>query len=877
MTSVGSARDVPNGANCLVSNARDSSSYAEAHLDEMELTTSKERDTMHCPRKILSYLLTLLLCCGFAAVAQAEIRVFPEQVQLTGAKARQQLIVQTVVDGELAAQPAEVTWTSDTPDVMTVSAEGVITPVKNGEAKATAKVGDETLAVSVQITGMDQPHAWEFRRHVVPILSKTGCNTGPCHGALAGKGGFRLSLRGYDSATDYFNIVKQDRGRRVEFAEPARSLLLAKPSGSIPHKGGLRLRTDSANYEILADWIANGASPPKSDDPTLTSLEVFPQQVKLLAGQQQQFIVRATYSDGRMEDVTRWTKWTSANETVCQVNDDGVVEVVGPGEGAISIWFSSQIVMARVTVPYQNEVAPDVFAGLKPKNFIDEEINRQLARLNIPPSKQCTDAEFIRRVYLDSMGILPTPEEVRNFIAKSDENKRDALVDAVLERPEFVDYWTYKWSDVLMLNGTLLRPEAVKAYYTWIHDNVEKNTPWDVMVREILTATGGSLDNGATNFYALNQTPEDMTENACQSFLGLSIGCAKCHNHPLEKWTNDQYYAMANLFSRVRAKGWGGESRNGDGKRTLYVVESGELVQPRTGKPQPPTPLDGTPVSFDDTSDRRIHLANWMTSPENPYFAKSITNRIWANFFGIGLVDSEDDLRVSNPASNPELLAASAKFLVDEKFNLKPLMREIMRSQAYQRSSEVLEGNKDESRFYSRYYPRRLMAEVLHDAIVSVTEVPTKFDSIAFPGADKQATDFYPVGTRAIQLYDSAVDSYFLEAFGRNPRNIVCECERSDEPSMVQVLHISNGHTINDKLSSKDGRVAMLLDLHAKGMSLESLTDEVFLTCLSRFPTEEERSQTVAILKESSAEEFRPSVQDLFWALLSSREFLFNH
>ena len=310
-----------------------------------------------------------------------------------------------------------------------------------------------------------------------------------------------------------------------------------------------------------------------------------------------------------------------------------------------------------------------------------------------------------------------------------------------------------------------------------------------------------------------------MTENVCQAFLGLSIGCAKCHNHPLEKWTNDQYYSMASLFARVRAKGWGGEGRSGDGRRTLYVAESGELVQPRTGKPQPPTPLDGQPLAFDDPADRRVSLAKWLTAPENPYFARSITNRVWASFFGVGLVEKVDDMRVSNPASNDALLAAAADYLVKQKFDLKALMKAILQSNAYQRTSRPLPGNQADHRFYSRYYPRRLMAEVLHDAIVQVTQVPTKFDTIAFPGGDVQKTDFYPLGTRAVQLYDSAVENYFLQTFGRNPRRIVCECERSDEPTMVQVLHLSNGITLNEKLQAPGNRLDKLLKLRQEGMS----------------------------------------------------------
>ena len=384
-----------------------------------------------------------------------------------------------------------------------------------------------------------------------------------------------------------------------------------------------------------------------------------------------------------------------------------------------------------------------------------------------------------------------------------------------------------------MLNGALLRPEAVKAYYQWIHHRVEANTPWDQFAREVVTAQGSSFENGATNFYALHQDPETMSENVSQAFLGLSIGCAKCHNHPLEKWTNDQYYAMANMFSRVRAKGWGGDSRSGDGKRTLFVVSKGELTQPLTGKPQPPTPLDGEPLAFDAPDDRRVHLAAWLTAPENPYFARSIANRVWANFFGVGLVESVDDMRDSNPASNEELLSATADFVVSNKFDLKTLMRAILQSHTYQRSSHPLAENQDEHRFYSRYYPRRLMAEVMLDAISQVTDVPTDFTEIAYPGADKQKTDFYPKGTRALQLYDSAVASYFLETFGRNERQITCECERSDEPSMVQVLHISNGDTLNSKLQAKEGRVEKLLGSDSPNYAI---VEQTYLMSVARYP-----------------------------------------
>ncbi len=696
---------------------------------------------------------------------------------------------------------------------------------------------------------------------------------------LAGKGGFRLSLRGYDPATDYFNIVKQDRGRRVELTDPGRSLFLAKPSGAIAHKGGVRFGTSSLEYRILGEWIGQGAAAPNDADPRVDQLEILPARSFQHVGDNQQILVRARDSAGRVEDVSRWVKWSSADESVCRVDDQGKTQVVGPGEGAIVAWYASRLAIARVTVPYEQKPGPAgaVVDQRKPRNFIDEQIDRQLTRLNLQRSPGCDDAEFVRRAYVDTIGRIPTNDEARAFFADASPARRDALIESLLTRPEFSDFWTYKWSDLLMLNGTRLRPQALKTYYQWIRKQVADGVPWDQFVRAIITATGESVENGPTNFYALSQSPEDMTENVCQAFLGLSIGCAKCHNHPLEKWTNDQYYGMASLFARVKAKGWGGEGRDGDGWRTLYVAESGELVQPRTGKPQPPTPLDAHALAFDDTADRRVTLARWLTSPDNPYFARSITNRVWANFFGVGLVEQVDDMRVSNPASNDTLLAAAADYLGQHKFDLKALMRVILQSNAYQRSSRPLPGNHLDRRFYSHYYPKRLMAEVLHDAIVQVTEVPTKFDFIAFPGADRQKTDFYPLGTRAVQLYDAAVENYFLQTFGRNPRRIVCECERSDQPTMVQVLHLSNGATLNEKLHTPGNRLDKLLHLRRQGMSSASLIDELYLACLARYPNETERQHLLALLPPAGAANEGEIIEDMFWGLMSSREFLFNH
>lgn len=826
------------------------------------------------------FLLAVLTPLAFSPrhlTAAESLRILPETVRLSGPRSFQQLLLEQQSGDRSTGQVREgVTWTSSDPQVATVVA-GTVIPQSNGSATITATAGNSSAQVMVTVEDFQRPHEWNFRNHVQAVLSKQGCNSGACHGALAGKGGFRLSLRGYDSPADYFSIVKDARGRRVELADPGRSLVLAKPTGAIPHKGGLRFSTDSQSYRILSEWILSGAKPPSKDDPVVTRLEVFPHEVRLDVGQQQQFIVVAHYSNGHSEDVTRWARFTSTNETVARVNAEGDVSVIGHGGGAVTVWFASRIAIARLTSPYPHDIPDRDFAAEQPRNFIDRLVLRKLQDLNLQPSPQCADHEFVRRAFLDTIGTLPTVGEVTAFLEDNSPNKRDALIDSLLERPEFVDYWTYKWCDVLTVSGNRLRPKAVEAYYKWIRSEVARNTPWDEFVRKIVTATGSSIDNGATNFFALHQDPENMAENVSQAFMGLSIACAKCHNHPLEKWTNDQYYAFANLFSRVRAKGWGGDVRNGDGIRTLYVVPTGELVQPRTGRPQPPTPLDGDPVPFEDPGDRREHVARWLTSPENPYFARSITNRVWASFFGIGIVNEVDDLRRSNPASNEALLSAAAQHLVEENFNLKSLMRTILQSRTWQRSSVPLDTNRDEDRYFSRYYPKRLMAEVLLDAISQVTDVPTEFTHVAFPGGDRQETKFYPKGTRAIQLYDSAVESYFLKTFGRNDREITCECERSEEPSMVQVLHIANGDTINSKLAAPDNRLSEML---ASGKSDAEIADELFLLCLARKPTDSEREEIVKLLSSvPSADDDRKRqvLEDVFWSVMSTREFLFNH
>jgi hypothetical protein len=802
------------------------------------------------------------------ALAAESLLLLPQDITLNGPTSFHQLIVELVRDGEFVGQLTNaLAWVSSDPRVVSIAGSTAV-PVANGEAKIRVRSGDRSAEIQVKVANMAKPVEWSFRNNVQPILAKTGCSSGACHGAAAGQNGFRLSLRGYDDDGDYLSLTRHAFGRRMIFSDPGRSLMLLKPTGAVPHKGGKRFETDSLEYRILSEWIAAGAPPPQQNEPRIDRIEIFPPSVRLKLDDTQQLIVQARFTDGHVEDVTRWVKYTDANSSVTQVDETGNVRVMGYGEGAITAWYLSRIAIATVTVPYENAVAPEVFAGAKKRNFIDELVLEKLQSLNLPPSPRASDAEFLRRAFLDTVGVLPTAQEARDFLDGSSSSKRDELIESLLRRAEFADYWAYKWSDLLLVNSDRLRPAAMWSYYNWIHHNVAANTPWDVLVRRIITAKGSTLENGAANFYVLHEDPPAMAETTTQAFLGMSINCARCHNHPMEKWTNDEYFGMANLFARVRAK-----TGSADGERLIFAATSGDINQPRRGRPQPPRPLDGKPLPLDSPEDRREHIANWLVSPDNPYFSRAIANRIWANFFGVGLVQPVDDLRVTNPASNEKLLSAAARFLADNKFELKALMRAILQSETYQRSSQALTENAADTRFYSHYYPRRLIAEVLLDAYSQVTGVPTEFVT-DLRNANRGLGDKYPLGFRAIQLPDTRIASYFLKSFGRPDRERTCECERTSEPTMAQALHIANGDTINQKLVAKGSRIETLL---AQKAPAEKILEEAYLSALCRFPTDAEKSKLLKVLEEGGGKDQRILVEDLYWAILSSKEFLFNH
>jgi hypothetical protein len=804
------------------------------------------RDRQGAVFAVLGFFIT-------GSLAAQTLTVLPPSVNLSTPESRQQLIAEATLDNHQEDWTAKVKWSSSNPQVATVDGHGLVKPVSDGDAVIAA---NEKASARIHVANTGAPFTWNFRNDVIPVMTKSGCNQGSCHGALSGKNGFKLSLRGYDPEVDYDTLTRQAVGRRVSLAEPSASLMLLKPAFAIPHGGGKRFSKESLEYRILSEWIGAGAQAPSAKDPEVTGLEVFPSAATLVTGADQQLVVRAKYSDGRVEDVSHWVKYSSNNEGVATVDDNGRVKMNGPGEVAITLYYSSRVLYSRLTVPYPNQVAAEAYQKFPRRNYIDDLVLAKLKKLNIAPSNISDDATFIRRAYLDAAGILPGAEDVETFLADKSVAKRQALIDKLIARDEFVDYWAYKWSELFLVSSRKLGSTAMWTFYDWVRDNVKQNKPWDKVATAIFTSSGSSRENGALNYFVLHKDPIDLAETTTEAFLGQRITCARCHNHPLEKWTQKQYYEMVNLFARVGIK-----NGNEPGDNVVFAKTSGDVMHPRLLKPLDPTPLDGKAIPLDSPIDRRMAFAAWLTSPENPFFARALVNRVWANFMGRGIVNPVDDMRATNPASNEELLAALTKDFVEHGYDVQYLIRTIMNSGVYQLSSESNATNQDDNVFYSKYIIKRLPAEVILDAYAQVTGVPTAYNG-------------YPAGTRALQLPDTEVKSQFLTVFGRPARNVCDSSERSFDPTIGQALHVINGDTLNKKLSAADGYVALFLKL---GLSDARIIEHVFLTAFSRYPTESEKSTLVAALGKARKDSRQQALEDMLWALLTSKEFLFNH
>lgn len=692
-----------------------------------------------------------------------------------------------------------------------------------------------------------------FVRDVVPMLTKLGCNGGACHGAFQGRGGFRLSLWGFDPSADYAAIVTEDRGRRVFAAAPESSFVLLKPTLALPHAGGRRLKADTEEYEILRGWIAGGHPAPTEGDPSVVRLKVEPGELVLDAGERSSLRVEAVWSDGEVRDVTRWARFDGPLEQVARVSADGQVEATGPGRTSVLVLYGGQAEAVRVTIPY-GETADIEFSG---SGFIDRHIAAEWKVLGLRPAPLCGDAEFMRRVHLDLIGTLPTPDEVKRFLASSESDKRGALVHTLLDRPEYADFWSLVWSDRLKVHRRALGEKGLASFTGWLRQALRENRPFDSLVRELLTAQGNLYTTGPVAFYFIDRTPEELTETTAQVFLGVRLQCARCHHHPFEVWSQDDYYGLAAFFSRVQRKDTKEGGRFG-GAQSVRLASSGAIHHPVTGRPMAPRVLAGESLQPAD-GDERTLLAEWITDPKNPWFARSIVNRYWGDLLGRGLVHPVDDLRATNPPSHPALLSELAEDFVAHGCDVKHLLRTICTSHMYQLAGEVAPTRDIDGMFYTHRRPRRLTAEVLLDAINQAAGTTEPFEKL-------------PPGTRAISLPDPAVQSYFLDVFGRPLRVSACACERPERMDLRQVLRLANSETLHAKITAPAGRLTLML---AADRSDREIVEELYLATVSRMPTDEEVATASGYI--AAAPSRNMGCEDLLWALLNLPEFLFNH
>ncbi len=789
----------------------------------------------------------------------AGIQITPASVTLKGNYAEAHVLVTKTSQNAPTDVSSQVVLTSTNAEVVTVDPSGAIRPVHNGKTFIIATCEGATARVPVTVTAVTPGAPPDFLNEVLPVLTHAGCNMGACHGAASGKGGFRLSLLAYDPALDFESITRAAGARRIARSQPENSLLLRKPTLETPHRGGKRLEVGSADYKLLTDWIAAGCPGPAAKSPHVTALEITPPVRSLAIGGTQRFLVKAKYSDGSTRDATGEAIFTSSDETAASVSPSGEAKANGPGEGAVVVRYQGLVVTARVISPF----APPIVARSKASapgrleaSLIDSMINQKLSALGLIPSGKCTDSDFLRRTSLDITGQLPSPDEAKAFLSDRSPDRRTRWIDSLLNRPEYVDFWTLKWADLLRCSREALTDKGMFALNGWIRRAVETNMPWDQFSRQVIVASGDTAKVGPANFFVAASTPEQRAEDASQVFLGVRIACAKCHNHPYDRWTQNQYYQMAAFFARVSSKAGAAK-----GQAVIFASDSGEMRNPKTQQNVAACALVGSsPLPTDYSTDRRSALADWVTSPQNPFFSHEIVNRIWKHFMGRGFIEAVDDMKATNPPSNGPLFDALSSDFAAHGFDVKRLMREIVCSDSYQRSGEVTANNKGDKAFYSHFLVRRLSAEQMLDALSVVTGVPEKFAG-------------YPAGTHSQALADTQTPSYFLDLFGRPARTTTCSCERLDDPNLGQALHLMNSADVNNRLASKSGTVTSLI---SSKLTDAQIVQSLYLTCFSRYPTAPELKTDLKPLAVQ-ADKKRAAVEDLAWALINSNEFRFNH
>ena len=805
----------------------------------------------------------------------AELRVLPEAVSLTTERDRQRVVVQAIrPDGLTHDVSAAAKWTLADPKLAAIEGD-TLRPTADGQTTLTVAFGGKSVAVPVVVAQATQPRDIRFKLDVMPVFAKAGCNSGSCHGAARGKDGFNLSLFGFDPDGDYGRITREQVGRRIDLAVPEASLLVEKAIGAVPHTGGKCLEADSPLTQDLIAWIAKGAPRDPDDQAECVGIALHPPQAVLEGqGAAQPMTVVASYSDGSTRDVTALAYFNSSNAGVADVDGEGILRAGERGEAFVLARFDKFSVGSQVlTLP--SELAFEQDFG-QVSNAIDEDVKAKLAKLRINPSPIAGDEEFLRRITIDLTGQLPTFEEYEAFLADGSPDKRARKIDELIATPEFTDIWVANWSELLMMRvNQQLRVsyKSVVLYNNWLREKIAGDVPFDEIVTDLLVSEGGSFSSPATNFYELETDPLKVAENTAQLFMGMRIQCAQCHNHPFDRWTQDDYYGFAAFFSQI-----GRKNSEDYRERVIYDRRGGEVKHVVTGQNAPPTYL-GDGAAETRGKDRRAVLAEWLTDPENPFFAANIANRTWAHFFGIGIVDPVDDVRISNPASNPELLDGLAKRFAESGYDFKGMVREICNSATYQRTSLRNDSNRMDEMNFAHQTVRRIKAEPMLDILSQVTQTEDDFRGL-------------PRGARAVQIADGNTSTYFLTTFGRAKRETVCACEVKMEPTLSQALHLLNGDSTGQKIA-EGGAVPSMI---ASGLTDEQIIERLYVRCFTRRPTDQERSSLLMSVAEAVAEaggndeaggdtpenaEKRAAarkreLEDIFWALLNSREMLFN-
>ncbi len=796
------------------------------------------------------------------------LEVYPTKIALKGMDDAQQLLLTAHLAGDrLQDLTADVKYEAADSKVIRVTTAGMVIPLANGTTQVTASYGDKQVTIPVTAESCDVNLPINFANQIVPVFTKLGCNSGGCHGKASGQNGFKLSLLGFEPETDYNALVKEARGRRVFPAAPDNSLLLLKASGGIAHGGGKRMDVGSDEYRLIRRWIAAGLPYGKPDDPVVTRINVVPEHRVMTRGNHQQFAVYAHYSDGAVEDITRRAQYDSNDQEIAVVEGGGLVRTLAQsGEAAIMARYQGHVATFRATVPLGLKTPDYTFPH---ETVVDEFTHKKWQELGLVPSEVCTDAQFLRRASLAITGTLPTPAQVSAFVADQDAKKRQKLVDRLVDSPEYTYYFANKWADILRVKrrGIPGGAQATFAFHAWIRDAVARDMPYDQFARAILTASGDPSIDPPTTWYKELREPQQFVDDTGQVFLGQRLACAQCHHHPYEKWSQDDYWGIAAFFGRLGRKNMmvaGGFQNQPAQVEIIFNRSSGGVTNKRTGQASVMKVLDGPALkSVPADEDPRQELADWMTKPDNPFFAKAVVNRYWAHFFGRGIVDPLDDMRVTNPPSNPELLDALAKDFVAHGYSLKHLVRTICESRTYQLSSTPNEFNQHDKQNYARYYPQRMSAEVLLDAVCQVTDSPTQFGGLP--------TDrFAP--KRAIMLPDESYQSYFLDVFGRPQRISACECERVSEANLAQALHLLNSDEVQGKLTRPGGRADTLVkDPRADSQKVE----ELFLWTFAHKPSPEQLQAALEDINRH-AKEKKVAYENILWALLNTKEFIFN-